>query len=216
MRTTTRRRGQPSIQHVRQPQGFPNGGWGGKFRGPLLMAEKPNIKGLLLATWGVGGVLLLLGQAIWRLGARALEAMTQPLSTMQIAALVAWSLFSLYGEGYRAFQLRFSPRVVARALVLARSATAFQALLAPAFCMSLFHATRRGQAVAWSTVVMVICLVLVVSRLPQPWRGIIDGGVVLALAWGAAAIVVFFFRAVASGTPPEVDPALPPASTPAH
>src|SRR5690606_21018767 len=83
------------------------------------------------------------------------------------------------------------------------------ALLAPAFCMSLFHATRRGLLVAWGTVGMVICLVAIVSRLPQPWRGIIDAGVVLALLWGALAIVAFFVKALASGQPPEVDAALP-------
>ncbi len=159
--------------------------------------------------------MLLLSQAIWRLGTRAFEALEYPLSTVQLVTLAAWAMFSVYGEGYRAFQLRFSPRVVARAFVLARSATPAQTILAPAFCMSLFHATRRGKIVAWSTVVMVVCLVLVVSRLPQPWRGIIDGGVVLALIWGAVAIVVFFVRALSSGKAPSVDPALPPNSAPA-
>jgi hypothetical protein len=174
-----------------------------------MAATKLTTKGKLIASWGVLGVLALLTQAIFRLGQRALEAHEHQLSTTQIVVYAAWVVFSLYGEGYRAFQLRFSPRVVARALFVGRSQNWLHAVLAPAFCMSLFHATRRGRIVAWGTVAMVVCLVLLVSRLPQPWRGIIDAGVVLALLWGAVAIVVFFVRAIVSGSPPKVDAALP-------
>jgi hypothetical protein len=174
-----------------------------------IMNENLSAAAIVRASWGVVGVLLLLGQAVWRLGVRAVEALSYDLSALQIAVCVAWLLFSLYGEGYRAFQKRFSPRVVARSLAVARSNNLLHALLAPAFCMSLFHATRRAMTVAWSTVLMVICLVLIVSRLAQPWRGIIDAGVVVALLWGALAIVVFFARALTTGIPPRVDPALP-------
>lgn len=174
-----------------------------------IMAENLSAGAIARASWGVVGVLLLLGQAVWRLGGRAVEALGYSLTTLQIAVGVAWIAFSLYGEGYRAFQKRFSPRVVARSLAVARSNKLLYTLLAPAFCMSLFHATRRGKAVAWSTVFMVVCLVLIVSRLAQPWRGIIDAGVVVALLWGALAILVFFARTLTTGIPPRVDPALP-------
>lgn len=174
--------------------------------------DRLSAKGLLAASWGVLGVLLLLGQAIWRLGDRALTAMAYDLSPLQVATAVAWAAFSLYYEGYRAFQRRFSPRVVARALVVGRELKPLHVVLAPAFCMSFFHATRRGMIVAWSMVVMIVCLVLLVSQLSQPWRGIIDGGVVLALLWGALAIVVYFAKALSSGAPPRVDPALPSAA----
>lgn len=174
--------------------------------------DKLSAKGLLAASWGVFGVLLLLGQAIWRLGDRALAAWSYDLSPLQLALSAAWAAFSLYYEGYRAFQRRFSPRVVARALVVGRELKPLHVALAPAFCMSFFHSTKRGMLVAWSMVVMIVGLVLIVSRLSQPWRGIIDGGVVLALLWGAAAIVVYFVKAVSSGAPPAVDPALPSAT----
>ena len=41
--------------------------------------------------------------------------------------------------------------------------------------------------------------VLVVRQLPQPWRGIVDGGVVVGLSWGTLAIfanVIQVFRGV--------------------
>ena len=38
-------------------------------------------------------------------------------------------------------------------------------------------------------------LVALVRRLDQPWRGIIDAGVVVGLAWGLAALWIFTARA---------------------
>ena len=40
----------------------------------------------------------------------------------------------------------------------------------------------------------IIILVLLVRLLPQPWRGIIDAGVVLGLLLGIASIVYFWFQ----------------------
>ena len=38
-------------------------------------------------------------------------------------------------------------------------------------------------------------LILAVSRLDQPWRGIIDAGVVVGLAWGLMTLWIFTARA---------------------
>jgi hypothetical protein len=56
---------------------------------------------------------------------------------------------------------------------------------------------------------VVLCLIGLLRHVPQPWRGIVDGGVVIALAWGAAAIVVFFLRAVVTGREPAASPQVP-------
>lgn len=153
-------------------------------------------------------MLALLVQAIWRLTPLALEPLqTGELSAAQSALYVGWVLFSMYTEGYRGFQKRFSPRVVARALHLVRHPRPLHVLLAPLFCMSLFHATRRTLAGAWGVTCMVIVLVVLIRYLPQPWRGIIDGGVVIGLLWGAVALVVYALRALSGrhpGVPAEV------------
>jgi hypothetical protein len=72
-----------------------------------------------IVAWGLGGILLLLVQAIARLAPRAVEAMESGLGGGQWALLVLWVAFSAYAEAYRGFHLRFSPRVVARAHHLA-------------------------------------------------------------------------------------------------
>ena len=76
----------------------------------------------LLAAWGIAWVSLLLGRAIARLGPLALEPWTQDTMTDgQKGIYVGWLVVNAYLEGYRGFQLRFSPRVVSRAGSSSRS-----------------------------------------------------------------------------------------------
>lgn len=151
--------------------------------------------GLLAALWGVTGVLLLLGQASWRLGAVALEALRQPgFTPAQTVLLAVWIVASAYLEGYRAFHQQFAPRVVARALYLSAHPRPLWVALAPLFCMALFHATRRRLITSWTLVVAVMTMVILVRRLPQPWRGIVDAGVVIALVWGITSVLLYSVR----------------------
>ena len=150
--------------------------------------------------WGVFGVVALLAQAVWRLTPLALQPIHEgTLGGGQSALYAAWVLFSIYAEGYRGFQKRFSPRVVARALHLARHPQPLHVALAPAFCMSLFHANARRVKIAWGVSLTIVFLVLTVRLLPQPWRGIIDGGVVIGLLWGIASILYSLARALSGG-----------------
>jgi hypothetical protein len=181
---------------------------------PRVTESKPTgFAGKVAAAWGVIGVLLLLSQAIARLTPRALEAVLGPagLSPFEWVVLGAWTVVSAHGEGYRAFHLRFSPRVVARALHLSKGPALLHAILAPFFCMSLFHATRRGKLVAWGISIMVACFILLLRMTPQPWRGIVDAGVVVALSMGVASILFHTGRAL-SGHPPTVPTQLPNSS----
>jgi hypothetical protein len=173
------------------------------------MTPRSEPAALLVATWGVLGVLALLGQALWKLTPIALQPLKDGgLDRMQAVLYGGWVVVNAYAEGYRGFQRGFAPRVVARAMYVGRHGTPLHVLLAPAFCMSLFHATRKGLIVAWSVLIGVVVLVTLVRSLPQPWRGIIDAGVVVGLGWGAIALVIMFVGAI-SGRPPAVDPQLP-------
>ena len=164
---------------------------------------------LLISTWGVVGVVLLFCQAMYRLGARAWEAIHMPLSQGQLWLLIGWSVFNLYAEGYRAFQKRFSPRVVVRANYFGQNPTPVRVLLAPFFCMGLIHSARREKTIAWATTVMILCFILLLRHVPQPWRGIVDAGVVVALAWGALVMLALQARALVSGQVPDFPPGLP-------
>lgn len=144
--------------------------------------------GVLAWIWGVGGVLLVCGRAVWSLVPKVVQAFDAPLSPIQIAAGVAWLGFMAYFEGYRGFQKAFAPRVVARAQHLAAHPRGLEVLLAPMFCMGLVRATSKRLLVSWCLLIGVTALVLMVRLLPQPWRGLVDAGVVLGLSWGCLAI----------------------------
>jgi hypothetical protein len=57
----------------------------------------------------------------------------------------------------------------------------------------------------------IVALVLLVRQLPQPWRGIVDAGVVVGLTWGALAITYFTVRALQGAAMP-VPPDVPPSA----
>lgn len=143
----------------------------------------------LIATWGIVWVSLLLGRAIWRLTPYAVDVWTEDLMTAdQKWLFIGWLVANAYLEGYRGFQLRFSPRVVSRAVYLGQNPRPLWFILALPFCISLFHSTRRQKTVSWIFIGALVLLIWWVRSLPQPWRGIVDGGVVLGLVWGLAVI----------------------------
>jgi hypothetical protein len=165
--------------------------------------------GRLAATWGILGVFVILGRAIAKVGVIALEASRgEPFTLAQTAFAVGWVGFMAYSEGYRGFQLRFAPRVVARAAALAREPTLLRSLLAPLFVIGYFAGTRRRLITAWGVTLAIVGVVVVVRDLAQPWRGIVDGGVVVGLGWGTAALAWFSLQALL-GRIPLVDPQLP-------
>lgn len=159
--------------------------------------------------WGLLGVITLVTQPIVRLAPLAVEAIAGGLTAGQWVVLILWVLVNAHAEGYRGFHRRFSPRVVARAQVLARQPRPGWVVFAPLFCMSLFHASRRGLWVSRTVVVVIVLLVLGVRQLDQPWRGIIDAGVVVGLSLGLLSILYYIGRMLA-GHEPAVPPDLPP------
>jgi len=138
--------------------------------------------------WGLLGVSMILLYAIMRLAGFCLEAAAGGLTVRQLAVLILCVMFMAYFEGYRGFHLRFSPRVVARALYLHRFPSAGNALLAPLFCIGYYAAGKRILLTIWGGTLAIVGLVLLVHQLNQPWRGILDAGVVAGLTWGLASL----------------------------
>lgn len=158
--------------------------------------------GAVAQLWGLSGVFALIGSAVLRLTPKALEAMTSPLSLLQWVLLIGFVGFMAYAEGYRGFQRQFSPRVVVRSRWLRDNPRPLLVILAPAFCMGLIHANRKRLVVSWTILCMVVCLIVSVRLLAQPWRGIVDCGVVVGLSWGLAAIVGWLVAAARGRTLP--------------
>ncbi len=152
------------------------------------------------ALWGIFGFVLILCQAIYRLAPLA----WQPISSGELETwhwgLYAFSiLFNGYSEGYKAFQLQVAPRVVARADHLAAHPKFLHVVFAPLFCMALFHASRKRLLVSWLVYACIVVLIIGVRQLSQPWRGMVDAGVVVGLSWGIIAIVAAFLGRLRGG-----------------
>jgi hypothetical protein len=155
--------------------------------------------GTAAAVWGVTGVALLLGSAVYRMTLRALTAFAVPFQWHHWLALAACILFMAYAEGVRGFQQRFSPRVAARARYLREHPDLRHLLFAPLFCMGFIHATRRRKFISVAVTAGIVLLVMAVRQLPQPWRGIVDAGVVVGLAWGLVSLLFFAVAALTRG-----------------
>ena len=121
----------------------------------------------------------------------ALELVNSSMSQLHWLALAFSVIYVAYAEGYKGFHLGFAPRVVVRARYLADNPRALHVLLAPLFCMGYIYATRKRQIVSFALTVMIICFVLIARSMPQPWRGILDAGVVVGLSLGVLSIAYF-------------------------
>ena len=141
---------------------------------------------------------------------RPLNAFVEALRRQTARPAVRWALVGLaYAEGYRGFQKRFSPRVVARAAWLARTRQpAWRIVAAPLLTMGLIHASPRRLIATWLLVAAIVGLILLVSLLDQPWRGAVDAGVVVGLSWGSATLLLELVGLL-RGRAPTIDPDLP-------
>ena len=145
--------------------------------------------------WAVCGFIALLILGISRMFPHTLEALGAGLSFAQWCVLLVNVIAMAYVEGYKGFQLGFSPRFAARAHALFERGTGARLCLAPLFSMGFFDAPRRRIISAVALALTIIVLVCIFRLLPQPWRGILDAGVVVGLVWGALATVYLSLEA---------------------
>ncbi len=152
--------------------------------------------------------MFLLGFGIFRLFPIAMDAFSYQLEWYHQLCLVANVSYLAYAEGYRGFQKKFSPRVVARMKYLKSNPNMKHTLLAPLFCMGYICSTKQRKILNISLLIGIVFLIVLIRFLNQPWRGIIDVGVVIGLVWGVCSIFLMTIKAfVGGGT--EYNPEIP-------
>lgn len=149
--------------------------------------------------WAVGGVIFLFGEAAWRLGARGIEAVRGGLTTFEWLALAVITAAFVYGEGVRALQRRWVPWVLARVERLRSEPFLPWGAAGPLYAMSLVGRSPVSVLRAWAGVTAIVLAVLIVSRFPDPWRGIVDVAVAAALVWGAITLLHGAVRTIRAG-----------------
>jgi hypothetical protein len=161
--------------------------------------QKYSLYGLLGAVWGVAGLALILLDAINRLARLALQALGTEIQALHYLVLVVVVIVMAYTEGYRGFQKSFSPRSAARAYYLYKNPDPLTVVLAPLFCMGFFRATRGPLMFAWVGTGLIVLFIIALQVSPQPWRGIVDTGVVVGLSWGLMSFLVSVWRVFSTG-----------------
>jgi len=166
-----------------------------------MVSTEPSVWCRLAAAWGVLGVMAIVLFAIVRLVPYVADALVIDLAVWEWLMLLISVVFMAWSEGYKGFQLKFSPRVAARALHLCRHPTSWRTqLFAPLFCIGYFGASRGVLIGAWVGTTGIVLLILLVHRLDQPWRGILDAGVVAGLSWGLISLIVMVVATFRTGT----------------
>ena len=145
--------------------------------------------GVVAACWATVGLGALLLYAIVRLSIVVADGAMATWDWRHWAVAAANAVFMAWSEGYRGFQLRFSPRSAARVKWLLYHAATVSTVLAPLFAMGYFNATRRRMVGVYGLTAFVVGAIIVVHALPQPWRAVLDVGVIVGLAWGVASFL---------------------------
>ena len=148
---------------------------------------------LLGYIWGVGGVLILLLFAIYRLAPMALALEGASMKITHWACLAFSISYMAYAEGIKGFHQGFAPRLVKRALYLKQNPNISHVIFAPFFCMGYFYATKKRQITSLGLTGLIVCFVILVRLISQPWRGILDAGVVTGLTIGCGSILYFLY-----------------------
>lgn len=165
----------------------------------MLTDNKQRIIAMVTMFWVVTGVSILLGGAIVRLTPHAFESFNGGLTVWQWILAGAWLVYMLVTEGYYGFQKRFSPRFAARCWYVVNDGRIVERLLAPIFCMGYFGSIRKRILTIWILTIVIIILIVGVRLLPQPWRGIIDLGVVAGLFYGLITVYLYLIKTVNLG-----------------
>jgi hypothetical protein len=135
------------------------------------------------------GLLAMLVEALVRLTTLAWEGVVVQFELLPASVAVVWCGLNAWLEGYRGFQKRFVPQALDRAFSIDPKSK-LEVVLAPLKVLGVWRTERKVMRRAWIMVAGISLLVLAVKQLPQPWRGVIDAGVVVGLGWGTAALLV--------------------------
>ena len=152
--------------------------------------------GALGAAWGIIGLTALLCTAIYRLSLMTGAAFQLEFSWYHWLILIASVSFMAHAEGYKGFQLQFSPRFAARVRHLRDNPTLVNVLLAPLFCMGYYQTTRRRLISVYVLTIVIVAFIVSFQLLTQPLRGLLDAGVVVGLTWGLISIFIFCMQAL--------------------
>tara|TARA_B100000029_G_scaffold515020_1_gene620106 strand:+ start:1823 stop:2374 length:552 start_codon:yes stop_codon:yes gene_type:complete len=164
-----------------------------------LLAIEGKLLRILGLAWGISCIGMILIFAIVRLFSVTIDALNNfPFFWYHWVILILVIGLMAYSEGYKGFQKSFSPRVAARARYLYMHPQPIMLLLAPLFLVGYININPCRQRNIFLLTLGIFILIFMVSFLAQPWRGIVDAGVVIGLTWGLVSLVFYCCKVMGS------------------
>ena len=124
-------------------------------------------------------------------------------------SLLLICIFFAYYEGYKGFQLAWSPMLVKRtyhfasmskpAITLTNSFfidSSISLILGPMLAGGFICGTKRRYILSWGITAFIMIFVVIMRVLPNDstWKCFIDIGVVIGLTWGLVYILIWWFK----------------------
>jgi len=140
--------------------------------------------------YSIGGVILIFSSAIFRLLPHVLEGFTYQFSNLQWIVLIFYLLIMIVGKGFFALHRGFVPRVIKRSDQIVENGKLIDRILAPLYCMGFFNAPMKRMLISYVMIFFIVSFIVNASRISQPWRGIIDLGVIVGLSLGIISLIL--------------------------
>ena len=124
-------------------------------------------------------------------------------------SLLLTSIFFAYYEGYKGFQLAWSPMLVKRTYHFASMSKpaiaptksfyidcSIALILGPMLAGGFICGTKRRYILSWGITLFIMIFVMIIRVLSNnsPWKCFIDIGVVIGLTWGLVFILIWWFK----------------------
>ena len=148
----------------------------------------------LIFIYSIGGVIAIFSSAIYRLYPHVQESMSYEFSALNWIVLAVYLLVMIVGKGYFALHRGFVPRVINRSGLLVEDGKLIDKLLAPLYCMGFFKAPMKRMIISYVMIFFIVSFIVSASKISQPWRGIIDMGVIVGLSLGILSLLFLGFN----------------------
>ncbi len=149
----------------------------------------------LAQIWALLGFITILGYAVYRLAGHFIVAWEFSFTWYHWLLLITNVVFMAYSEGYKGFQQSYSIKFSKRLNELPKKGW-WAKVLAPLFCMNYFDAEKKNLLLAYILTTAIILLIIIFNYIPQPWRGILDAGVVVGLTWGIISTILLSLKTI--------------------
>ncbi|MFL2859727.1 MAG: hypothetical protein ACJ0BW_03170 [Pontiellaceae bacterium] len=150
--------------------------------------------GIVGYTWGFIVISYFILHGLSCVFTYAIELNINDLNWYELTSLIIIVILLTYSEGYKGFQKSFSPRTARRLNSIMLKPTIFRVIFSPLISMGFIESSRKLKYISYGITIMIITFIILIENLSNPWRAIIDFGVLIGLGWGLISFWLSCFK----------------------